>query len=84
MRRFRWVIVSAVFLLVGIVSLATGWKGNAGVNMAWPVAGAAVTFCGSAQGWAAVLGALGLLLGVIFLVVSVVSAATAGAMKAKS
>ena len=77
MRRYRFVVAAIILLAAGITSLIAGWNGTANVTMAWPPAGASVSFCGSAHGWSAVIGVAGLLLGVVFLVVGVVSLATA-------
>ncbi len=79
MKRFRWIIVALAFFVLGIGSLAARWHGSANATMAWPAAGASVNFCGSAHGWAAIIGVLGLLLGLIFLIVGIVGAVTAQA-----
>jgi hypothetical protein len=76
MKRFRWLVAALIFLLAGIVSLAQGWNGTANATMAWPASGASIGFCGSAHGWSAVIGAAGILLGVIFIIVGLVSLAT--------
>lgn len=84
MKRFRWLLVALAFLAFGITSLLEAWNGNANATMAWPPAGASVSFCGSAHGWPALLGVVMLFLGVIFLIVGVVSVATAEPASPKS
>lgn len=70
MKSKRLLIVAAVFFLLGFVSLWWGWHGNAGVNVAYPIAGTSVQFCGSASGGSALIGILGLFFGTIVLLVA--------------
>ncbi len=76
MKRLRWLVVSLACFLIGIITLLNGWNGTANATAGWPIAATAVTFCGSAHGWAAAVGLAGLLLGIVFLVVGIMSAAT--------
>lgn len=76
MKRLRWLVVSLACFLIGIITLLNGWNGTANATAGWPIAATAVTFCGSAHGWAAAVGLAGLLLGIVFLVVGIISAAT--------
>lgn len=73
MKSNRLFIVSAVLLLLGFGSLGKGWNGTASVNVAFPVSGCSVQFCGSASGGWALGGLLGLTLGIIFLIVASIS-----------
>lgn len=68
-------IAAAFFFLLGFVSLWWGWHGNASVNVAYPLAGTSVQFCGSASGGFALTGILGLLLGILALLVTIISMA---------
>ena len=63
MKRLRWLVVSLACFLIGIITLLNGWNGTANATAGWPIAATAVTFCGSAHGWAAAVGLAGLLLG---------------------
>jgi hypothetical protein len=65
-------IVAAFFFLLGFISLGLGWHGNASVNVAYPIAGTSVQFCGSASSGFALTGILGLVLGVLALLVALV------------
>jgi hypothetical protein len=76
MKRYRWILLAGFCLLAGLVMLAIGWNGQANVTLSSSISAAAVNFCGAAHGWSAVLGVLALLLGIIFLVVAIISAAT--------
>lgn len=62
--------ITILLLLTGIVALASGWNGNAGADLAVPVAGSSFKFCGEATGWHALLGIIGLLSGIIALIIS--------------
>ena len=66
----HWFIVAAFSFLLGFISLGLGWHGNASVNVAYPIAGTSVQFCGSASGGFALMGILGLLLGMLALLVA--------------
>jgi len=73
MKSSRLFIGSAVLFLLGLGSLRIGWNGSAGVNVAFPVRGCSVHFCGSASGGWALGGLLGLTLGILFLIVALIS-----------
>jgi hypothetical protein len=72
MKSSRLLIVSAVLFLLGFGSLGVGWNGTASVNVAFPVSGCSVHFCGSASGGWALGGLLGLTLGILFLIVALI------------
>jgi len=64
--------LSVALLLGGLIALAAGWHGNAGVSMSLPLSGSAVTFCGSAKGGWAAGGIVGGGLGLVGLLVAMV------------
>ena len=68
-------IVAVFFFLLGFVSLWWGWHGNASVNVAYPITGTSVQFCGSASGAFALTGILGFLLGILALLVAIITMA---------
>jgi hypothetical protein len=74
MRAIQLFILAGVLLVVGIVSIASGWHGNAGVNLGFPISGTSVTFTGSASGASALVGILTIILGVIIFFVAVIVA----------
>jgi hypothetical protein len=63
---------AAVVLLFGFVCLVAKWHGDASVNVGWPAGVNTVKFCGTATGGFALIGFLGLLLGVILFLVAVI------------
>jgi hypothetical protein len=67
--RILFVFAALVFLF-GFVSLAAKWHGD-GVNVGWPASANAVKLCGSATGGFALLGFLGLLVGLILVLVAI-------------
>jgi hypothetical protein len=69
-------VSAALVFLFGFVSLAAKWHGDAGVNVGWPASANAVKLCGSATGGFALLGFLGLLVGLILFVVAIISSLT--------
>jgi hypothetical protein len=63
---------AAVALLLGFVCLAAKWHGDASVNVGWPGSVNTVKFCGTATGGFALIGFLGLLLGIILFLAAVI------------
>ncbi|HWS95680.1 MAG TPA: hypothetical protein VN620_04270 [Candidatus Methylomirabilis sp.] len=52
---------SAIFLLVGLVSLWSKWNGNTGVTAGDTISAWSVTFNGSVHGWPAMIGVVAVL-----------------------
>lgn len=76
MKRYRWVVVSVLFFVLGVGSLAEGWNGTASARLASPTSAMEVNSCCSALGWPALIGTVGLLLGLLFLSIALVAAGT--------
>lgn len=79
MKAKRLLILAAVLFLLGFVSVCSGWHGNAGVNVAYPIAGTSVQFCGSASGGFALAGILGMFFGIVVLLVALIRMAVSRA-----
>jgi len=54
-------VASAIFLLVGLVSLWSKWNGNTGVAAGDTISAWSVTFNGSVHGWPAMIGVVAVL-----------------------
>ena len=54
-------VASAIFLLVGLVSLWSKWNGNTGVTAGDTISAWSVTFNGSVHGWPAMIGVVAVL-----------------------
>ena len=67
-------VASAIFLLVGLVSLWSKWNGNAGVTAGDTISAWSVTFNGSVHGWPAMIGVLAVLLGVVLFLIALLQA----------
>ena len=70
--------VAGALFLVAVVTLATVWKGSAGVSAGWPPSAWAINFCGSANGWPALVGVSCLVLALFVFLAATVSGATRG------
>ena len=74
MRSRNLFLASAVFLVVGLASLWSKWNGSAGIHAGWPIQQWDVSFSGSVNGWPAMIGVLGLLIGLVLLVLTAIRA----------
>jgi hypothetical protein len=74
MRAIQLFILAGVLLVAGVVSIASGWHGNAGVNLGMPVTATSVSFSGSANGASALVGILTIIPGVIIFIIAVIMA----------
>jgi hypothetical protein len=69
----RWLtIISDCLILVGLISLGTGWDGTANLTGTFPFRASSVSFSGSASGAYALLGVPSLVIGLVLMVVSLV------------
>jgi len=68
-------ITSAVLLMVGLASFWSKWNGSAGVNAGDSIAAWAVNFCGSVNGWPALMGVIAIIAAVLVFLWAVISAA---------
>ncbi|HTZ95067.1 MAG TPA: hypothetical protein VMB18_01640 [Terriglobales bacterium] len=69
----KWLnIVSDGLVLLGLIILASGWKGSANVRGAIPFHASSVSFNGSATGAYALLGTPCLAIGLILMVVALI------------
>jgi len=62
MKAKRLFLISALFFVIGLVSICSKWDGSAGINAGDSIAAWAVSFNGSVHGWAALIGILSLLI----------------------
>ena len=74
MRVNRLFIITAVLLVIGVGALSSGWHGDAGVNFGSPLNVNVVRVSGHAMGGRALVGLLGLILGAILLVITLIAA----------
>ena len=71
-------VASAIFLLVGLVSLWSKWNGNAGVTAGDTISAWSVTFNGSVHGWPAMIGVVAVLAAAVAFLWGLVSCPTGG------
>ena len=71
-------VASAIFLLVGLVSLWSKWNGNAGVTAGHTIGAWSVTFNGSVHGWPAMIGVVAVLAAAVAFLWGLVSCPTGG------
>jgi len=68
MRSRKLFLISALFFVIGLVSIWSRWNGSAGINAGDAIDAWAVSFNGSVHGWPAMIGVLAILAAlVIFL-----------------
>ncbi len=70
-------LISAVLLIVGLVSLWSKWNGTAGIKAGSPVSMWGVSFCGSVSGWPALIGIVSILAALLIVLAALISAAVA-------
>jgi hypothetical protein len=69
----RWLtIISDCLILLGLISLGSGWQGSANLTGAFPFHGSSVQLTGGASGGYVLVGVPSLLIGLILLVISLV------------
>ena len=71
-------VASAIFLLVGLVSLWSKWNGNTGVAAGDTISAWCVTFNGSVHGWPAMIGVVAVLAAAVAFLWGLVSCPTGG------
>ena len=71
-------VASAIFLLVGLVSLWSKWNGNTGVTAGDTISAWSVTFNGSVHGWPAMIGVVAVLAAAVAFLWGLVSCPTGG------
>jgi len=74
MRVPKLFLTSAVLLLIGLVSLWSKWNGTAGINAGSPVSVWSVNFCGSVNGWPALIGVVSIVAALLMFLCAVISA----------
>ena len=74
MRVPKLFLTSAVLLLIGLVSLWSKWNGTAGVNAGSPISVWSVNFCGSVNGWPAMIGVVSIVAALLVFLWAAISA----------
>jgi hypothetical protein len=77
MRAPKLFLSSAVLLAIGLASLWSKWNGSASANAGYPISAWAVSFCGSVNGWPAMLGVIAIIAAIFVFLAAVISAAVA-------
>jgi hypothetical protein len=75
MRARELFLTSGVLMLIGLGSLWSRWNGTAGINAGDSIRAWAVNFCGSVNGWPALIGALCVVAALLAFLAAVVSGA---------
>jgi hypothetical protein len=70
----RLVIITAVLLIVGVGTILSGFHGNAGFNFGLPVSVTSMTLSVNATGARALVGVLGVVLGAVLFVMTLIVA----------
>ena len=74
MRVPKLFLTSAAFLILGLGALWSKWNGSAGINAGSPISVWAVNFCGSVNGWPALIGVVSIVGGLLVFLWAVISA----------
>jgi hypothetical protein len=77
MRARKLFLTSAILLISGLVSLGSKWNGSAGAHAGYPISAWAVNFCGSVNGWPAMIGVLSLIASIMVFLAAVINGAVA-------
>ncbi len=77
MRVPKLFLSSPVLLMIGLASLWSRWNGSASANAGYPISAWAVSFCGSVNGWPAMIGVIAIIAAIFVFLAAVISAAVA-------
>jgi hypothetical protein len=75
MRARQLFITSGVLMVFGLGSLWSRWNGTAGINAGDSISAWAMNFCGSVNGWPALIGVVSMVAALLAFLAAVVSGA---------